>query len=45
MQKRTHRSIEVHSERFKQKLQLSLDDLFGGPTGLWSDFVRESRLF
>src|SRR5215467_799423 len=39
-QKRTDRSIEAYSEHFKEKVQLSLDDLSDGPTGHWSDFVR-----
>jgi galactokinase len=39
-QKRMDRSIEAYSEHFKEKVPLSLDDLSGGPTGHWSDFVR-----
>lgn len=39
-EKRTDRSIEAYSEHFKEKVQLSLDDLSGGATGHWSDFVR-----
>jgi galactokinase len=39
-QKRPDRSIEAYSEHFKERVQLSLDNLSGGATGHWSDFVR-----
>lgn len=37
---RSDRSIEVYSEYYREKVQLSLNDLAGGPKGHWSDFVR-----
>ena len=38
--KRNDRIVEAYSERFKEKITLSLDKLSGPPQRHWSDFIR-----
>jgi galactokinase len=38
--KRNDRVVEAYSERFKEKITLSLDRLSGPPQRHWSDFIR-----
>lgn len=38
--KRADRILEAHSDRFDEKISLSLDALDGPPTKHWSDFIR-----
>ena len=38
--KRNDRIVEAYSERFKEKITLSLDRLTGPPQRHWSDFIR-----
>src|SRR5882762_9092186 len=38
--KRNDRIVEAYSERFKEKITLSLDKLAGPPQRHWSDFIR-----
>jgi len=37
---REDRVVEAYSDRFKEKISLSLDALAGPPQGHWSDFIR-----
>ena len=37
---RTDRKVSVHSIEFDETRNFELDDLAGGPTGHWSDYVR-----